>query len=59
MKTLTALVLGLAVAAPAFAGTPAPAMVEPAVVAAEAGRSSSGASVMALGLLLAVLIAAD
>lgn len=59
MKKLIAVPLFLAFAAPAFAGTPVVAVTEPAVIAADATSSSNGASVMGLGLLLAVLIAAD
>ena len=59
MKHVIAAALALTIAAPAVAGTTAPAAMEPAVIAAETTSSSNGASVMALGLLLAVLIAAD
>lgn len=59
MKNLIAAALCMTLAAPAFAGNPAPAPVEPVVIAAEAASSSDGVSVMGLALLLAVLIAAD
>lgn len=59
MKTVIAATLALTLAAPAFAGNMTPAPVEPTVIEADASSSSNGASVIALGLLLAVLIAAD
>lgn len=59
MKKLIAAALCMTLAAPALAGNPEPAPVEPVVIAAEASSSSDGASVMGLALLLAVLIAAD
>lgn len=60
MKSLIALPAALILAAaPALAGSPEPAVVEPVVIAAEASSSSNGASVMGLGLLIVALIAAD
>lgn len=59
MKKLIALSLAVTLAAPAFAGSPAPARVEPDVVKAEASSSSDGTWAMGLWFLLAVAIAAD
>lgn len=59
MKNVIAAAVALTLAVPAFAGNPMAGAMDATVIEAEASSSSNGSSVIGLGLLLAILIAAD